>query len=195
MEQPQIEHRDAQPYVGVRVTVGMPDLAGAIDRGYPELFGWLAAHSLVPAVPPFIRYLTVDMATEMTLDLAVPVNGRPHPNGLVRPGGLPAGRYVTWLHVGPYHGLVQANATLQQWAKERGLRWARDGSIWLGRVERYLTDPSQEPDPSTWQTELAYLIVDDPPQSSQPAQTAGTGSETLTRSSPAGLPERLGAVP
>ena len=161
MEQPRIEQRHPQPYVAVGATVGMPDLARAIDLGYPELFAWMAEHSLVPAGAPFIRYLTVDMDAEMTLELAVPVDGSPAPDGRVHPGELPGGRYVTLLHVGPYDGLMEANATLQRWAGEQGLRWAMDGSRWLGRLERYLTDPSQEPDSSRWETELAYLTVDD----------------------------------
>lgn len=33
-------------------------------------------------------------------------------------------------------------------------------STWIGRIERYLTDPSQEPDPSRWETEIAYLLDD-----------------------------------
>jgi effector-binding domain-containing protein len=77
---------------------------------------------------------------------------------------LPAGDYVTLLHVGPYDGLVQANAALQQWASQRHVRWAMDGETWLGRIERYLTDPSQEPDPSKLETELAYLTASDSPE-------------------------------
>jgi effector-binding domain-containing protein len=166
VEQPQIEQRDRQPYVAIPATVKMQDLAAAIDVGYRDLFAWLAAHSLPPAGPPFIRYLTVNMDAELTLELAVPVDGSAPADGPVRPGVLPAGDYVTLLHVGPYDGLVQANAALQQWASERDVRWAMDGETWLGRIERYLTDPSQEPDPSKFQTELAYLTATDPPQKS-----------------------------
>ncbi|MBV9006968.1 MAG: hypothetical protein JOZ98_05740 [Solirubrobacterales bacterium] len=58
-------------------------------------------------------------------------------------------------------GLLSANAILQQWAQERGIRWqVTDDSRWGARVERYLTDPSRQPDPSRWETELAYLAVD-----------------------------------
>jgi hypothetical protein len=70
---------------------------------------------------------------------------------------------VTLLHVGPYDGLVGANATLQEWAKERGIRWQMTdaGSRWAARFEQYLTDPSRESDPSRLETELAYLTADD----------------------------------
>jgi len=161
-EEPQIQHLPAQSYAAVSETVTMPELPGAIDRGFSELFAWLASHSVELAGPPFIRYLKVDMDGELNIELAAPVSTEPPADGRIRLGTLPAGRYVTLLHVGHYDGLVDANAALQRWAQERGIRWQMDdASVWGGRVERYLTDPSQEPDPSTWKTELAYLIADD----------------------------------
>ncbi|HEY3774824.1 MAG TPA: GyrI-like domain-containing protein [Solirubrobacteraceae bacterium] len=159
--QPHIEDRSAEPYVAIPVTVTMQTLAGAIDRGYPELFGWLASHGLTPAGPPFIRYLRIDMDAELDIELAVPVAGGAPADDRVHQAELPAGRYVVLLHVGPYDGLIDANATVQDWAEEHNIRWRRDhGSAWGGRVERYLTDPSAEPDSSRWETELAYLIDD-----------------------------------
>src|SRR3954471_20575207 len=103
-QQPQIEHRDAQPYAAIPVNVTMERLAGAVDHGFPELFGWLAEHSLTPAGAPFIRYLKVDMGAELEIELAVPVAAEPTGDERVRGGVLPAGRYITLLHVGPYDG-------------------------------------------------------------------------------------------
>jgi effector-binding domain-containing protein len=159
--QPQIEHRDAQPYAAIPLSVTMDSLAGAVDRGFPELFGWLAERALAPAGAPFIRYLEVDMSGELEIELGVPVAAEATGDERVRNGVLAAGRYVTLLHVGPYDGLVKANAALQQWAQEQGISWQMDGgSRWRGRLERYLSDPSREPDPSRWETELAYLSAD-----------------------------------
>lgn len=163
MEQVQIEQRSAQRYVAIPLTVTMRELAAAVDRGFPQLFAWLATRPLTPAGAPFIRYLQVDMDAGLVVELAVPVDAEVATDGSVHGGVLPAGRYVTLLHVGPYDGLVQANATLQRRAAEQGLRWAMDGATWRGRVERYLTDPSQQPDASQWQTEIAYLTDDDAP--------------------------------
>ena len=36
---------------------------------------------------------------------------------------------------------------------------------WRGRIEWYLIDPTDEPDASLWQTELAYLLTDENPDS------------------------------
>ena len=72
MSQPvRIELRAAQPYAGIPVRVTMDGLSGAVDEAFPELFGWLAAHDIQAAGPPFIRYLVVDMAAELQIELAV----------------------------------------------------------------------------------------------------------------------------
>jgi len=62
-DQPRIVARAAQPYVAVTERVTLDQFPGAIDRGFAEVFGWLAAHDGVsPAAAPLIRYVEVDMA-------------------------------------------------------------------------------------------------------------------------------------
>ena len=161
-QQPRVVHRDEQPYVAVRASVTMEGLAGAVDLYFAELFGWVQAHNVEPSGAPFIRYLRVDMDRDLEIELALPVTAGIRAEGNVHAGVLPAGRYVTTMHVGPYNGLVTANADLQEWGERHGIRWAMNERRWWGaRVERYLTDPRREPDPSRWQTELAYLASDD----------------------------------
>jgi effector-binding domain-containing protein len=159
--EPQLEQRAAQCYAAILAHVTMDSFPQAIDTGYPELFGWLAARGLTPAGPPFIRYLVIDMAAELEIELAIPVAATVTGSGRVRPGVLPAGRYVTLRHVGPYDGLIASNAALQQWARDHSIAldsWDTDrGSGWRGRVEHYITDPSAEPDPATWEVDVAYL--------------------------------------
>jgi effector-binding domain-containing protein len=159
---PQIQARPAQHYAAIPVTVTMDSLGPAIDEGFPELFGWLAGQGLAPAGPPFVRYLVIDMARELRIELAVPVAAPVAASGRVQPGTLPAGRYVVLRHTGPYDGLVASNAALQEWAHERGIEFdtedTPDGLAWGGRAEHYLTDPRQEPDPAKWETDVAYLI-------------------------------------
>ena len=66
-------------------------------------------------------------------------------------------------HTGPYDGLIASNAALQDWADERGIEFdtwgTAEGSAWRNRAEHYLTDPSQEPDPGKWETDVAYLTT------------------------------------
>lgn len=158
--EPQVADRDELAYAGLPMTVTMDSFSAAIDAGFPELFGTLGQLGLQPAGPPLIRYHVIDMEAEMEVELGVPVNGVVAATGRVRPGLLPGGRYVTLLHTGHYDGLMAANAALLDWAAQQGitLENSEDGRRWQGRVEHYLTDPSAEPDPSTWRTEVAFLI-------------------------------------
>jgi effector-binding domain-containing protein len=159
--EPQIQRRAAQPYVAVPVRVTMDDLPGAVDQGFGELFGWLAEHGVAPAGPPFIRYLVVDMAGELQIELAVPAEAEPPDGDRVRSGVLPAGRYVVLRHTGPYDGLVASNTALRQWAEDHGVAldaWEAAGGVgWRSRAEHYLTNPAEEPDPARWEVDVAYL--------------------------------------
>jgi effector-binding domain-containing protein len=159
--EPQIQERAAQDYAGIPVTVTMDGISGAVDEAFPELFGWLASKGIAAGGPPFIRYLVIDMAAGLRIELAVPVDTLVAGGGRVRPGVLPGGRYAVLRHTGPYDGLVASNAGLQQWAREHGVEFdTRDtpeGSAWRGRAEHYLTDPAKEPDPAKWEVDVAYL--------------------------------------
>ena len=161
-QEPKIEERAAQHYAGIQATVPMGGISGAVDDAFPELFGWLAGTGTTPAGPPFIRYLVIDMEALLQLEFGVPVAAPVTGSGRIKPGILPAGRYAVLRHSGPYDGLIGANAALQRWAQDHDLEFdVRDtpeGSAWGARFEEYITDPSGEPDPSKWETDVAYLL-------------------------------------
>jgi effector-binding domain-containing protein len=160
----QLQQRDPQPYAGIAVSVTMDSFAATVDEAFPEVFGWLAEHAIAPAGPPFIRYHVIDMAATLQIEFGVPVAAAIVDDGRIRSGVLPAGRYLVLRHVGPFEGLIEANAALQQWAEEQGIAldsWdTPEGVAFRSRVEHYLTDPTAEPDPARWETEVAYLAAD-----------------------------------
>jgi DNA gyrase inhibitor GyrI len=160
--EPPIQARAPQHYAAIPATVTMDGLSGAVDEAFPQLFGWLARHGIAPAGAPFIRYLVIDMAGELQLELAVPVAAPVTASGRVRPGTLPEGRYAVLRHTGPYDGLIASNGALQDWAGARGVEfdawYTADGEAWRGRAEHYLTNPAEEPDPAKWEVDVAYLI-------------------------------------
>jgi effector-binding domain-containing protein len=158
---PEIAERAEQPYVAIRANVTMQELPGLADR-FGEVFGWLAEHGVAPAGPPFFRYNVIDMAHLLNVEAGVPVPAAVEGDGRVLAGVLPAGRYGTAIHVGPYDGLIGAVDDLLRWADSRGLEWdkssADDGEHWSCRLEIYVTDPGQEPDPARWETRLAFRL-------------------------------------
>jgi effector-binding domain-containing protein len=160
---PGIALRAEQPYVAIGGVVTMQTIGTIADR-IPEVFGWLAARGVRPAGAPFLRYHRIDMARELRIEAGVPVAAPIATDDEVVAGTLPAGRYATLVHVGPFEGLVDATAALLGWAAGEGLRWdmrESDGTEhWGCRLESYRTNPAEEPDPGRWETELAFRLVD-----------------------------------
>jgi hypothetical protein len=76
---------------------------------------------------------------------------------------------VTSLHSGPYRSddvpdLGDAQAALKSWTEQAGVLTSRPserGSSLPCCVEHYRIGPPHEQDWTKWETELAYLVVED----------------------------------
>jgi effector-binding domain-containing protein len=160
--EPTIVTRAAQPCVGIRASVTMAKLAQVADL-IPEVEQWLAERGVAPAGAPYFRYHLIDMADELDVEVGFPVAAAPPGEGRIAAGELPGGRYATVRHVGPPDTLLGATAALLTWADRQGLDWDKvdtpAGERWGCRLEIYHTDPAEEPDPSRWETELAFRLV------------------------------------
>ena len=163
-EEPKLMRRDKLPYMAIRTTVTMKGMATVMPQTMPKLAHWLDAHKVKPTGPEFVRFIKVDMERGLDIEIGLPVAKAVAGDGQVKPGVLPAGRYVSLTHFGNYSGLVAPNAHLQEWARARGLTWkmnkTKTGEEWAGRVEFYNTDPGKEPNPDKWETEILYLVTD-----------------------------------
>ena len=169
MGEPTIEQRPALPYLGIagRVTDGVPAL---VDKAFPELYAWLGEHGVEPAGPPFIRVRELNTKREpLELEVGAPVEGEVEGDARVRPGSLPAGRYLTLMHVGPYRSetlpdLAASRERLIAFAAEEGIVYSREKSQGVTLpccLERYLIGPLEEPDFTKWETEFAFLVLDE----------------------------------
>jgi effector-binding domain-containing protein len=151
-EEPTIEQRTEQPYVALSASITMQGY-NVIGPMFAELFGWLGERGITPAGSPFVRYLVIDMENLLDIEVAVPVATAIETDGRVVSGTLPGGSYVTLTYS---EDGIEANAHLQQWAKDRGLHWKnslRDGrELWGGRIEISTEDGGE--------STAAYLIED-----------------------------------
>jgi DNA gyrase inhibitor GyrI len=141
----------------------MAALGSVADR-IPEIFGWLGARGIAPAGPPFFRYHVIDMERQLQVEVGVPVASAIEDDGEIRAGTLPAGRFAIMTHTGAPDTLVSATAELLDWAQAQGLDWdvsqTDTGEHWGCRLEFYLTNPTEQPDLSKWQTQLAFRLAD-----------------------------------
>jgi len=157
--EPRLEYRRAQPYVAIRSRVTMDEIEKLLPPLVNDVVQWLEKKGMKPSGPAFWRYLLVDMAKRLEIDVAFPVSALPGGDARIVADVLPAGTYATTIYVGHPNGLMQATADLLSWASENGVDWKMDGPRWSGRVERYLYDPSLEPNRDKWRTELAFLTT------------------------------------
>jgi hypothetical protein len=166
--EPRVAERPAVPYLAVTRSVPMSGLAGVADD-IPRVIQQADRLGLAPAGPPFFRYVVIDMARELVVEAGVPL-AEIVPAGTdlgdLHAGVLPAGRYATVVHTGHPDTLEGATGRLLRWAADAGLtfdvRPGETGDVWGCRLESYLTDPGDEPDPNRWETELAFRLADDP---------------------------------
>lgn len=163
MSEPTVCERTEQPYVAIAVRATLREW-GAVNALVPEVYGWLAGRGVEPAGAVFYRHLVVGgMDEKFSVAVGVPVASPVPGDGRVRPGAKPAGRYVVATHHGHPDGIAAAHLALVDWAARAGVPLARDGEVWAGMFESYLSDPAVEPDLARWETELAYLVSAGPP--------------------------------
>jgi len=138
----------------------MKGMASTIQNGVGQVTDWMKKQKIDPSGPPFIRYVVVDMANAMVVEVGFPVSHQVKGSGQVRYGVLPGGKYVRVLYVGEYGGLYGANGDLQNWAKAKGIRFdvkpSKQGAVWAGRWEAYPENPNNERDPHKFETEILF---------------------------------------
>lgn len=157
---PRFEIRQAQYYSAIRLKTQRRNLAVEAPKLIAEVAKWLGKNRIAPGGPPLIRYLSI--GNDETVDVEIGIGtSEPAGGGKVLAGSLPRGRYLTAIHHGPYDGLVNTTAQLLTWAEANNVIWDNHsgptGTVWKARVEHYLTDPEEQPDPAKWETKLAFL--------------------------------------
>lgn len=129
-----------------------------------EMLGWFERHRIVPGDPQLVRYRVVDYNTgNVEIEVGIPAEIDQSLKDLrIRRAEIPAGRYITAVHTGPYDTLVESTAELLAWARENrvSLDVADYGKVthWGCRVERYLLAPPNELRPEAWRTEISILL-------------------------------------
>lgn len=165
---PTVEQRAAVHSAAIVAQVTMASMADELPPLVSRVARGLAERGLEPSGPPFWRYRVIDMARGLTVEVGFPV-ADPFDASVVTDdrivsGELPAGTYVTTVHVGHPDGLLDATGALLDWADGAGIAWDRttepDGEHWTCRLEEYLSDPAVEPDLTTWRTRLAFKTAD-----------------------------------
>ena len=162
MNQPKLENRQAQPYLGIRTSVKVKEIGRVLPPLHSQIADWMELRGIQPSGALFFRYLVIGLE-ELEMEVGVPVEKAVPGQGVIRAEALPAGCYAILLHTGPFSGLRDATQSLLEWAEKKGIEWqmgiAGDSEAWEARLENYL-NVGLEKNPEKWETELAFLTAD-----------------------------------
>jgi effector-binding domain-containing protein len=139
----------------VREEVPEPAMAEAMGRMFQTVTETLGKLGLKAESAPFARYHSFGEMVDFEAGVIVaqPIE----PSGNVKPGELPAGPAALAVHTGTYETLGATHAAMRRWL-EANPSHEPNGGPW----ELYITDPSAEPDPTKWLTEVIYPLKPNP---------------------------------
>jgi effector-binding domain-containing protein len=126
--------RPAQPVLSIRTRVPVKNLPEALGQAYMAIGQYLESLGKAPAGDPFVAYYNMDME-DLDTEIGFPVSGIDQGKGEIKYREIPAGKFATCLHVGPYNELGAAYEALTGWVNEEG--YEVSGTVY----EFYLNDP------------------------------------------------------
>jgi AraC family transcriptional regulator len=136
----------SQHAASVRTEVPQADLSDAIGGCLQAVREALRRQGVEADGAPFVRYHA--FGDSVDLEAGMRVTSPVQPDGLVKPSQLPGGPAAIAIHVGPYETLKATYDAVERWLAATPHR--ANGGPW----ELYITDPTTEPDPGRWVTEV-----------------------------------------
>ena len=162
LSEPRIVTRPDQPFAAIRISLDRSDIPSKAPPLIGEVAGWLGKQGVTPAGAPFFSYLAMPDDGPMLMEVGFPTASLLAGDDRVRTGTIPGGRFATIVHTGPYDGLYDANVALGKWLGKQGVPHPMPdkaaGNYEAALLEIYETDPSEEPDPQKWETEVAFRL-------------------------------------
>ncbi len=127
-------------------------VAQTLGKLLPAAFELAMRKGLDMVGPPVAEY--VEWGPGMvTLRAGVPVKEGSEGEGELKVVVLPASEAAVTVHTGPYDGLGDAHAAIEQYLDAEGL--TKSGAP----REVYLTDPGEVPDPKDWKTQVLWPVA------------------------------------
>ncbi len=117
-----LREREAVRVVSKRFPVRLSEIGGALGTAFGEVYGHLGARRIEGDGPPFVIYHEVPMVDEpFDIEVCAPVAQIVDPPSGWQARELPAGTFVTLLHVGPYDTVAGAYDTITGWIVDHDL--------------------------------------------------------------------------
>jgi effector-binding domain-containing protein len=119
---------------------------------YGQIMAFLGQTGENPMGAPYAAYYNMDME-DLDVELGIPVGKPLKPQGDLKGGEIPAGKYASCVHTGPYNEVENAYTELTAWMEA-------EGHVPTGvAYEIYLNDPAETP-PDQLLTEVLFPLKD-----------------------------------
>lgn len=142
--------QNAQPTLSIRTRTAVQDLPKTLGEAYSALGEHMASLGIEPGGAPFTAYFNMDMQ-DLDIEIGFPMSEKVPGKGSIHAGELPAGKYSSVLHKGPYPGLGAAYAALNEFVEKAGMK--PSGVAY----EFYLNSPVEVP-PEELRTQIVFPI-------------------------------------
>ncbi len=138
-----------QPTLTMTAKVPVAEIPDFLGKAYAAVSEHVARSGLAFAGAPFARYRPLDDEfAEFEIEAGFPVLSGAEGGGEVTASTLPGGVAAVVTHVGPYDQMKPAYGAVEAWIVEHDSQ--PEGPAW----EVYYSDPSEQPNPATWRTEI-----------------------------------------
>ena len=144
---PEVVQLPARRVAVMRANASTEELPETFARIFPAVFGALTEQGVTDMGHVIAVYHTMD-ANQMELSAGIEIGDGVDPAAPLELLELPACDAVKADHFGPYDQLHLTHESIWPFVQKLGR------APLAGPIERYITDPEAEPDPSKWHTEI-----------------------------------------
>ncbi len=146
----ELKERPLQYTISVRTRTAVSALPQAMGEAYGQIMNFLGQTGENPTGAPYTAYYNMDME-DLDVEIGFPVGKPLNPQGDLKRGEIPAGRYASCVHTGPYNEVEKAYTALTAWMEA-------EGHVPTGvAYEIYLNDPEETP-PDQLLTEILFPL-------------------------------------
>jgi effector-binding domain-containing protein len=144
----EIFEQQAQPVLSVRTVTSAENLPNVLGQIYPAIIEHMDDLNERPAGEPFVAYHNMNLKEidlqavdlqNLNLEIGFPVQRTLPGKETIKPSEMPAGNYISCLHVGPYPDMVLTYKFIQDFISKNNLQPADIV------YEFYLNSPEEVP--------------------------------------------------
>ncbi len=143
----EVYHQESQPTFSIRTRTAASQIPQVLAESYGKINQYLKSLGEQPGGAPYVAYYNMDMQ-DLDIEIGFPTTSKLPGQGPIQSGEMPAGKYSSCLHKGPYSELAPAYQALSEFLKSQNLH--PSGVAY----EFYLNDPNE-----VAQEEIKTLIV------------------------------------